>query len=73
MEPTDAGVVQAAALYRLTEGLGPWPHRGKVAAVGYCFGGLVSYMAAARGLVDAASLGRARPYLQDAVLRLWGL
>ena len=34
MEPTDAGVVQAAALYRLTEGLGPWPHRGKVAAVG---------------------------------------
>ncbi|VVE57842.1 carboxymethylenebutenolidase [Pandoraea pneumonica] len=26
----------------------------KVAAVGYCFGGLVSYIAAARGLVDAA-------------------
>jgi hypothetical protein len=27
-----------------------------------------------RGLVDAASLGRARPYLQDAVLRrlFWG-
>ncbi len=27
---------------------------GKVAAVGYCFGGLLSYLAAARGLVDAA-------------------
>lgn len=26
----------------------------KVAAVGYCFGGLVSYLSAARGLVDAA-------------------
>jgi len=34
MEPTDAGVVQAAALYRLTEGLGAWPYRGQVAAVG---------------------------------------
>ncbi|MGO4306998.1 MULTISPECIES: dienelactone hydrolase family protein [unclassified Cupriavidus] len=27
---------------------------GKVAAVGYCFGGLLAYLAAARGLVDAA-------------------
>jgi carboxymethylenebutenolidase len=27
---------------------------GKVAAVGYCFGGLLSYLSAARGLVDAA-------------------
>lgn len=27
---------------------------GKVAAIGYCFGGLLSYLAAARGLVDAA-------------------
>ncbi|GAA0828579.1 dienelactone hydrolase family protein [Cupriavidus pauculus] len=27
---------------------------GKVAAVGYCFGGLMSYLAAARGMVDAA-------------------
>lgn len=26
----------------------------KIAAVGYCFGGLVSYLSAARGLVDAA-------------------
>ncbi|WP_454727305.1 MULTISPECIES: dienelactone hydrolase family protein [Cupriavidus] len=27
---------------------------GKIAAVGYCFGGLLTYLAAARGLVDAA-------------------
>jgi len=27
---------------------------GKVAAVGYCFGGLLTYLSAARGLVDAA-------------------
>ncbi|MEM5430939.1 dienelactone hydrolase family protein [Cupriavidus oxalaticus] len=27
---------------------------GKVAAVGYCFGGLLAYLSAARGLVDAA-------------------
>lgn len=27
---------------------------GKVAALGYCFGGLLSYLSAARGLVDAA-------------------
>lgn len=26
----------------------------KIAAIGYCFGGLLSYLAAARGLVDAA-------------------
>ena len=26
--------VEAASLYRLKEGLGTWPHRGKVAAVG---------------------------------------
>src|SRR5438128_2205152 len=34
MERAAAANVEAASLYRLTEGLGIWPHRGKVAAVG---------------------------------------
>src|ERR1043165_2864625 len=34
MEDTEARNVSAASLYRTTEGLGIWEHRGKVAAVG---------------------------------------
>jgi len=43
----DVGATVQALRAELGEG-------GKVAAVGYCFGGLLSYLAAARGLVDAA-------------------
>lgn len=48
----DAAVSDIAATVRaLRAELGG---SGKVAAVGYCFGGLLSYLSAARGLVDAA-------------------
>ncbi|CAG2154274.1 dienelactone hydrolase family protein [Cupriavidus plantarum] len=48
----DAAVSDIAATVRaLRAELGG---QGKVAAVGYCFGGLLSYLSAARGLVDAA-------------------
>ncbi|RZT29362.1 dienelactone hydrolase family protein [Cupriavidus agavae] len=43
----DIGATAAALRNEIGEG-------GKLAAVGYCFGGLLSYLAAARGMVDAA-------------------
>jgi carboxymethylenebutenolidase len=49
LEDTIADIAATVQALRAETGEG-----GKVAAVGYCFGGLVSYMAAARGLVDAA-------------------
>ena len=49
LEEAVADIGATASALRAELGAG-----GKVAAVGYCFGGLVSYMAGARGLVDAA-------------------
>lgn len=49
LEAAVSDIGAAAAALRAEIGAG-----GKVAAVGYCFGGLLSYLAAARGMVDAA-------------------
>ncbi|MNS97980.1 Carboxymethylenebutenolidase [compost metagenome] len=49
LEAAVSDIGATAAALRAEIGAG-----GKVAAVGYCFGGLLSYLAAARGMVDAA-------------------
>lgn len=49
LEATLADIGATVAALRAEAGAGA-----KVAAVGYCFGGLVAYLSAARGLVDAA-------------------